>query len=91
MSDIVGGGISRGRGNGQVTLAFVGRMNNAEWAAFVQCVVECANRAGVSVSQVTAATSVTLAEANVVRMSRNGGKKKPTRTTKSKRKTPRNR
>jgi hypothetical protein len=53
MSDIVGGGISRGRGNNQVTLGFAGRLNDAQWAAFVQCVVQCAQKFGVAVNDVT--------------------------------------
>ena len=53
MSDIVGGGISRGRGNNQVTIAFVGRVSDAKWAEFVECVVQCATKAGISVGGVT--------------------------------------
>lgn len=54
MSDIVGGGISRGRGNTQVTIAFVGKCTDAKWAEFVQCVVRCAKQAGIGVGGVTA-------------------------------------
>ncbi len=53
MSDIVGGGISRGRGNSQVTIAFVGTVNDAKWAEFVECVVKCAEKAGISVGGVS--------------------------------------
>lgn len=53
MSDIVGGGVSRGRGNNQVTIAFVGRCTDAKWEAFVQCVVACAKQAGIGVGGVS--------------------------------------
>ena len=52
MSNVVGGGISRGEGNEQVMLSFVGFLGEAEWRAFVRCVVECAERFGVEVGEV---------------------------------------
>jgi hypothetical protein len=52
MSDVVGGGVSRGKGNNQVTIAFVGKCSDAKWAEFVQCVVKCAAQAGIGVGGV---------------------------------------
>jgi hypothetical protein len=52
MSDVVGGGVSRGKGNTQVTMGFIGKCTEAEWAEFVQCVVRCARQAGIRVTGV---------------------------------------
>ena len=51
MSDKVSGGISRGKGNTQVTVTFTGLLKPAEWAAFIECVTQCAKNFGVEVNE----------------------------------------
>jgi hypothetical protein len=52
MSDKVGGGISRGEDDEQVTVTFSGKIETpAQWWAFIDCIAQCAKKFGIRVNK----------------------------------------